>query len=47
MHSFVSMQVKKLVYLGKPAVAVYIRDKTKRVREKLLRMKAQEDMQTE
>ena len=39
-HSFVSMQIKKLFYLGKPAVAVYIRDKTKRVREKLLRMKA-------
>ena len=41
------MQIKKLNYSGRPAIALYIRDKTKMVREKLLRMKAQEDIQLE
>ena len=39
------MQVKRQFYGGRPALALYIRDKTKRVREKLYRMKRQEEYQ--
>ena len=39
------MHVKRQLYGGRPALALYIRDKTKRVREKLYRMKRQEDYQ--
>ena len=44
-NNFVSMQVKRQLYRGRPALALYIRDKTKRVREKLYRMKRQEEFQ--
>ena len=44
-NNFVSMQVKRQLYRGRPALALYIRDKTKRVREKLYRMIRQEQFQ--
>ena len=37
-HQFVSMQVKNLTYVGRPAIAIYMRDVTKNVHEDLLTM---------
>jgi len=41
----VEMQVKRQIYVGKPVIALYIRDKTKRVHEKLLMMERKEETQ--
>ena len=36
------MEIKRQVYMGKPVIAMYIRDKTKQVREKLVMMQLNE-----
>ena len=41
-NRFLSLKVKKQVYLGKPATAIYINDVTKKINEKFMRMKRQE-----
>ena len=38
MFKFLAMKVKKQIYLGKPAIAVYISDYTKNIREKILQL---------
>ena len=39
------MQIKRQVYVGKPVIALYIRDKTEHVHEKLLMMQFKEESQ--
>ena len=46
-YQFIEMQVKKQMYMGKPVIALYMRDKTQRVYEQLLTMKRNEEIQTQ
>ena len=41
-NQYVSIRIKNQSYCGKPAIALYIRDRTQKIEEKLLRMKIQE-----
>ena len=44
-NQYVSIRIKTQSYCGKPAIALYIRDYTKKIQEKLFRMKVQEKKQ--
>jgi len=39
------MRIKKQVYQGRPAVALYISERSKKIQEKLLRMNQREEEQ--
>lgn len=41
------MQVKKQIYLGKKTLAIYLNSSTKKIRERILRMKEQEQFMNE
>ena len=43
LNRFFAIKVKEQIYLGKPSIAIYIRDYTKKIREKLLRLQRQEE----
>ena len=41
-NSFMTMKMKRQNYFGKPAIAIYIHDVTKKVRSRLNHLKLQE-----
>ena len=43
---YVSLRIKRLIYLGRSAIAIYIRNRTKKVREKLYMMQLKEEEQS-
>lgn len=44
-NRFISLKVKKQAYLGKPAVAIYINDCTKKIQAKIARFRRSEEIQ--
>jgi len=41
-NRFFAIKVKKQTYMGKPAIAIYLSDTTKKIRAKILKMQRQE-----
>ena len=46
-NQYVSIRIKNQSYCGKPAIALYLRDRTHKMTEKLYRMKVQEKEQSQ
>ena len=44
---YFQLRLKRQTYIGRPAIALYIRNRTKKVKEKLYQMKRAEEMQTQ
>ena len=46
-NQYVSIRIKNQSYCGKPAIALYLRDRTPKMTEKLYRMKVHEKEQSQ
>lgn len=44
-QEFFSIKIKRQIYLGQPAVAIYIKHATKKIKEKLAQLQLREEMQ--
>ena len=43
LNEFFTIKIKKQIYLGKPAIAVYVSNVTKKIKEKLAKLERQEE----
>ena len=43
-NEFFTIKIKKQVYLGKPAIAIYVSHVTKKIKEKLAKLQRQEEL---
>ena len=44
-NEFFTIKIKKQIYLGKPAIAMYVSHVTKKIKEKLAKLQRQEELQ--
>ena len=44
-NEFFMIKIKKQIYLGKPAIALYVSHVTKKIKEKLAKLQRQEELQ--
>ena len=43
-NEFFTIKIKKQIYLGKPAIAIYVSHVTKKIKEKLAKLQRQEEL---